>query len=186
LKVNRKQKAKNREKILLSAAKKFRERGFNGISVNELMKSAGFTHGGFYGHFASKEDLMVKVCNYSIDKSMMWLYDKIKIYPDFTLAALAKSYLTHAIRDDPGNGCLLTTLPVDVTRQSPKIKKVFTEGLQKFVAFTIEATPGKSNSTKRKKNLATWSMLVGAMILARAVNDPKFSDEILNAASESI
>jgi len=186
LKVTRKKMAENREKILSTAAKKFRERGFDGIGLNELMKFAGFTHGGLYNHFASKEDLIVKVCDYSTKTGMMWLNYNKEIHPNLTLGLLIKLYLNPTHRDYPGNGCMLPSLSVDVSRQSPKVKKAFTEGLRKFVEFTMEATPGKSNSKKRKENLSAWSMMVGAMILARAVNDPDFSDEILKAASESI
>jgi TetR/AcrR family transcriptional repressor of nem operon len=164
----------------------FRERGFDGIGVADLMKQAGFTHGGFYGHFASKEDLMAQACAYSFAQKISLWHEDRELDADRPLASAAKYYLTPEHRDHPATGCPTATLATDVSRQAPSIRRAFTEGLQQLVEFLAAKLPGSSKAVKRKKALAAWATLAGAMMLARAVDDPEFSDEILNAASESI
>ena len=186
MKVSREQAAKNRERILEVAAKLFRERGFDGIGVADLMHQAGFTHGGFYGHFASKEDLMAQACARSFAEKISLWHDERELDVDRPLASAAKSYLTAGHRDDPGTGCPTATLAVDVSRQAPPIRRAFTEGLGHLVEFLTAKLPGRSQAVKRKKALFAWSTLVGAMILARAVDDPELSDEILSAVADSI
>jgi TetR/AcrR family transcriptional repressor of nem operon len=186
VKVSREQAAKNRERILEVAAKLFRERGFDGIGVADLMHQAGFTHGGFYGHFASKEELMAQACARSFAEKISLWHDERELDVDRPLASAAKYYLTAGHRDDPGTGCPTATLAIDVSRQAPPIRRAFTEGLRQLVEFLTEKLPGRSKAAKRRKALFAWATLVGAMILARAVDDPELSDEILSAVSESI
>lgn len=186
MKVSREQAAKNRERILEVAANMFRERGFDGIGVADLMKQAGFTHGGFYGHFASKEDLMAQACARAFaDKVALW-YEERELDADRPLASAAQYYLTAEHRDDPASGCPTATLAIEVARQAPPVRRAFTDGLRQLVEFLTTKLPGGSQAAKRQKALAAWSTLAGAMMLARAVDDPELSDEILNAASESI
>jgi TetR/AcrR family transcriptional repressor of nem operon len=186
VKISREQAAKNRERILEVAAHVFRERGFDGIGVADLMKRAGFTHGGFYGHFASKEALMAQACAHAFaEKISVWSEER-ELDVDRPLASVAKYYLTTKHRDDPGTGCPTATLAIDVSRQAASVRHAFTEGLRQLVEFLTAKLPGRSQAAKRSKALSAWSALVGAMILARAVDDPELSDEILHAVSESI
>src|SRR5438309_11707248 len=106
MKVSREQAARNRERIVETAAQRFRERGFEGIGVADLMKEAGLTHGGFYGHFSSKEDLIAEASARALAQSLaLWgkLADRA---PGDPLSALAGAYLISRHRDHPGAGCV--------------------------------------------------------------------------------
>jgi TetR/AcrR family transcriptional repressor of nem operon len=186
VKVSREQSLRNRERILEVAATMFRERGFDGIGVADLMKRAGFTHGGFYGHFTSKEDLMAQACAQAFAEKVALWYEKRELDADRPLASAAKYFLTTAHRDDPGTGCPTATLAIDVSRQGPSVRHAFTDGLRELVEFLTSKLPGRSKAVKRQKALFAWAALAGAMMLARAVDDPEFSDEILNAVTASI
>src|ERR1043165_9265950 len=110
MKVSREQAARNRERILDTAAQLFRERGFDGIGVADLMKAAGLTHGGFYGHFASKEDLMAQACTRASARSRGLWTKLAERAPDDPLSEIAGVYLTSKHRDNPGEGCLMAAL----------------------------------------------------------------------------
>jgi TetR/AcrR family transcriptional repressor of nem operon len=186
MKVSREQAAQNRERIVKQAARLFRERGFDGIGVADLMREAGFTHGGFYGHFASKEDLMAEACSQAFaDKAAQWTNER-ELDSQHPLASAAAYYLASGHRDDPGDGCPLATLAVDAARQTPPVRRAFQAGFERLVAFFVNVLPGRSRAAKRRKALSAWSTLVGAMVLARAVKDPGLSDEILAAAVETV
>ena len=186
MKVSREQAAKHRERILDVAAKMFRERGFDGIGVADLMQQAGFTHGGFYGHFASKEALMAQACARAFAEKVALWHEERELDVDRPLASAATYYLTAAHRDDPGTGCPMATLASDVARQAPSIRRAFTEGLRQLVELLTAKLPGSSQAGKRRSALAAWATLVGALMLARAVDDPELSDEILHAVSASL
>ena len=168
VRVTREQAAANREKILEIAGALFRERGFDGIGVADIMKRAGLTHGGFYGHFASKDDLAAEITARVLGRSG-WM-----------------ERLSPRHRDDPGRGCLFAALGSDVVRQPRSVRRAFTEGLRLRVDALARLAPGRSAAVRRQKALATMAELVGALILSRAVDDPKFSDEILEAAATSL
>jgi TetR/AcrR family transcriptional repressor of nem operon len=186
MKVSREQTAQNRERIVDVAAQLFRERGFEGIGVADLMKEAGLTHGGFYGHFSSKDDLIAEASARALARSLaLWskLADRA---PDDPLAAIAGVYLTSRHRDNPGAGCLLAALGPDVSRQGPAVRRAVTKYLHAAFDFLAKLVPGKSKTAKRQKAISTYARLVGAMIMARAVNDRALSQEILDAVSESV
>src|SRR6476619_2991342 len=119
MKVSRQQAAQNRERIVEAAAQLFRERGFEGIGVADLMKEAGLTHGGFYGHFESKEDLMAQACTRASARSRALWTRLAERAPRDPLAEIASVYLTARHRDDPGDGCLMAALASDAARQGP-------------------------------------------------------------------
>jgi TetR/AcrR family transcriptional repressor of nem operon len=186
MKVSREQAAENRERILDAAAQLFRERGFEGIGVADLMKAAGLTHGGFYGHFSSKEDLMAQACERaSVRSRTLWsrLADRA---PDDPLSEIARVYLTSRHRDNPGSGCLMAALASDASRQGPAVRRTITESLRSTFDFLASLIPGKAKAAKRQKAIATYAGMVGAMILARAVDDRALSREILDAVSASV
>jgi len=119
MKVSREQAALNRERIVDVAARLFREKGYDGIGVADLMKNAGLTHGGFYGHFASKEDLMVEACQHALEKSLDGWRAKIASHPQRALPAIVDSYLSTRHRDQPGGGCPAAAMGVDVITDCP-------------------------------------------------------------------
>ncbi len=186
MKVSREQAAANRERILDIASELFRERGFDGIGVADLMKHAGLTHGGFYGHFSSKEDLMAQACDRALMESVAKWRRVSARADDKPLTAIVKAYLSTRTRDDPGAGCAIAALAVDASRHGPKVRRSFTEGVRSLVEILAEVVPGKSRVAKRKIALTTFAGMVGALILARAVDDPELSEEILSATAGSI
>src|SRR5206468_10994831 len=113
MKVSREQAAQNRERIVETAAQLFRERGFEGIGVADLMKEAGLTHGGFYGHFSSKDDLIAEASARALTRSLALLSNLPERASGDPLTTIAGAYLTSKHRDDPGTGCLLAALGSD-------------------------------------------------------------------------
>jgi TetR/AcrR family transcriptional repressor of nem operon len=184
VRVTRVQAAANREKILEVAGALFRERGFDGIGVADIMKRAGLTHGGFYGHFASKDDLAAEITARVLGRSG-WM-ERLTGTQKPSFSDVVRQYLSPRHRDDPGRGCLFAALGSDVVRQPRSVRRAFTEGLRLRVDALARLAPGRSAAARRQKSLATMAGLVGALILSRAVDDPKFSDEILEAAATSV
>src|SRR3954469_22029107 len=122
MKVSREQAVENRERIVETAARLFRERGFEGIGVADLMKSAGLTHGGFYGHFASKEDLIAQASAHALGRAQEHWDKFAERVQDEPLAKLQTWYLSEAHRDHPGAGCLLAALGADAARQGGAVR----------------------------------------------------------------
>ena len=186
MKVSRAQNIQNRERIVESAAQLFRERGFDGIGVADLMKKAGLTHGGFYGHFASKEDLIAEASARALTRSLAdWsrVADRASGDP---LSAVAGAYLTSRHRDNPGTGCLLAALGPDVSRQGRAVRQTVTDHVRSACDLLATLVPGKSKATRRAKAIRTFATLVGAMVIARAVDDRALSQEVLDAGLASV
>ncbi|MEO5822136.1 MAG: TetR/AcrR family transcriptional regulator [Vicinamibacteraceae bacterium] len=186
MKVTREQAANNRERIVETAAELFRERGFEGIGVADLMKAAGLTHGGFYGHFASKEDLIAEASARALMRSLADFGKVAERAPGDPLSAVADTYLTSRHRDNPGTGCLLAALGPDVSRQGPAVRRSVTDYVRGAVDLLTTMVQGKSNAARRQKALGTYATLVGTMVMARAVDDRALSQEILNAGLASV
>jgi TetR/AcrR family transcriptional regulator, transcriptional repressor for nem operon len=186
MKVSREQAVANRERILDVASRLFRERGFDGIGVADLMEHAGLTHGGFYGHFASKEALMAQACERALASSVV-KWTKLSARAEGKpLSAIAKYYLSARHRDDPGAGCAVATLAVDAPRLGSDVRRAVTKGVRSLIEVLAGVVPGKSRAAKRRLALNTFASMVGALVLARAVNDAELSEEILKAVSTSI
>jgi TetR/AcrR family transcriptional repressor of nem operon len=181
MKVTRERAAANREKIVEVASGLFRTHGFDGIGVADIMKGAGLTHGGFYGHFESKDDLAAEACARALGRNQWdaWM----DVPPERRLEGLVRSYLTPRHRDDRAHGCLFAALGSDIVRQPRAVRRAFTEGFRSRIETLRRLVPGRSAAARREKALATLAGLVGALILSRAVDDPGLSEEILGAAS---
>jgi TetR/AcrR family transcriptional repressor of nem operon len=182
MKVSRAQAAANRERIVEVAGKLFRENGFDGIGVADLMKAAGLTHGGFYGHFRSKDDLAAEACSRTMARASERWAALARVSRGAARAEIVKQYLTESHCDGPGNGCLLAALGSDAGRQGRAIRRAFREGLGSLVDILAKLAPGRSRAAKRKQALADIAQMVGAMMLARAVDDRALAKEILDAA----
>ncbi len=186
MRVSKEQMEENRERILATAAQLFRERGFDGIGVADLMKSAGLTHGGFYGHFASKEDLMAQASTRAVEQVCTFWSGLLEQAPGDPRAVLEQAYLAPRHRDAPGQGCPMAALGADAARQGPGVRRALTEGLVKVLDVLTAAMPGRSKAARRQKALADYASLVGAVVLARAVDDAALSDEILHATAAAL
>jgi TetR/AcrR family transcriptional repressor of nem operon len=186
MKVSREQAAQNRERIIAAAAQLFRERGFEGIGVADLMKEAGLTHGGFYGHFSSKDHLIAEASARALTSSLALLSNVAERASGDPLSALAGAYLTSRHRDNPGAGCLLAALGPDVSRQGPAVRRAVTDHIRSAVELLTKLVSGKSRAARRQKAISTYATLVGAMVMARAVDDRELSQEILDAGRASV
>jgi TetR/AcrR family transcriptional repressor of nem operon len=182
MKVSREQAAANRERIVEVAGKLFRENGFDGIGVADLMKAAGLTHGGFYGHFKSKDDLAGEACSRAMARASEKWAALARVPRGDPRAEIVKQYLTESHCDGPGAGCLFAALGSDVGRQGRPIRRAFREGLRSLVGVLARVTPGRTRVAKRKQALADMAQMVGAVVLARAVDDRTLAKEILDAA----
>jgi TetR/AcrR family transcriptional repressor of nem operon len=186
MRVSREQSAENREKILGTATRLFREKGFDGIGIADLMKSAGLTHGGFYGHFSSKEDLMAQACERAVDEILAQNRERFGEGEGTYYQRFIANYLSCEHRDNPGSGCLMAALGADAARQSPLIKRAFTQSFNRLLAAVIKILPAKSEAAKREQALTTLAALVGAQVIARAVDDPELSQEVLQAVFKKL
>jgi TetR/AcrR family transcriptional regulator, transcriptional repressor for nem operon len=183
MKVSREQAAENRARVVEVAGRLFREKGFEGIAVAEIMKGAGLTHGGFYHQFGSKDELAAEACAQVLsEQAAGWR----KLAPvDDPLGTLVNSYLSVRHRDGAGRGCAIACLAAEAVRQPAPVRATFTKGLRDFVEVLTTFVTGRSAAARREKALATMSGMVGAMVLARAVNDREFSAEILRAGAKA-
>lgn len=186
MKVTREQAEQNRQRIVEVAAQLFRERGFDGVSVADLMGGAGLTHGGFYGHFPSKQDLEAEACAKAmqeLDRTWSELRDRT---PRRALSAIASRYVSADHRDNPGVGCVVPSLGADAARQGPGVRLAVTEGVKRFVLFLAGIVPGRTTELRRRQALTSFAAMVGAVVVARAVSDAALSDEILQAVRTQI
>ncbi len=138
MRVTREQVQENRRRILEAAGRLFRERGFSAVTVAEVMEAAGLTHGGFYGHFASKEDLAAQ----ALAQALAPAPREPGTAPD--LAGFVAAYLSAAHRDRPGSGCALAALGSEAARQPAPVRRAFTEGLEARLARMQDAMQGLS------------------------------------------
>lgn len=188
---SREQVDKNREAIEQASARLFRERGLNGVSVAELMAGAGLTHGGFYGHFASKDALAAQACKRAFEESAARWERRIERAagdPQAILASLIEPYLTQAHCADPGHGCAAVALASDVAREpaDKPVRQAYVEGFRSLVK-DMESTVASDNAdTRRQEALIRMAMLVGAVTLARAVEGDTLSDNILDAVRQRL
>lgn len=182
MKVSRAQAEENRERILDNAAELFRERGFDGIGLNDLMQAAGLTRGGFYGHFESKDDLAAQATQRALEANR----EQWKKQTDRSLQAWVKTYLSDAHRDHLGAGCGLVALAGDAARGGPAVKEVFADGVAHLVATLQAQMPAADPAVKHEQALAMLSTLVGALLLSRAVGDVPLSRELREAARKSL
>ncbi|MCH8622158.1 TetR family transcriptional regulator [Undibacterium sp. TS12] len=186
MKVSREQANENRQRILDVASQLFRERGYDGVSVIDLMKGAGLTHGGFYGNFSSKEDLIAQTCALSLGRSAerwkKWQAES----PDTALSHIASDYLSPAHRDKPGRGCTLAALGSDMARQSGPVRQAASKGAHELITVLAALLPGETAEQKEEKAMLAFASMVGAIVLARVEEDEEFSRRILSTVAAAL
>lgn len=170
MKVSREQMAENRRRILDVASRLFKDKGFDAVSVAEVMKAAGLTHGGFYGHFSSKDDLVAQALAHALGADS---------FGDGEFSDFVRAYLAPRHRDNPANGCPTSGLAAAIRHQTPEAQAAMAEGLRAQIARIEKALPEQDAVDRHRAAIGSWSAMVGAVILARAINDPQLSDEIL-------
>ena len=186
MRVSREKAAENRERIIDAAGALFREKGFDGIGVADIMKAADLTHGGFYGHFTSKDDLVAQASQRAMARAAMNWEKVVASAKTDPYSALLAHYLSPRHRDEPGRGCAFAALSGDAARCGKPVRTAFAQGLEPLIDIVAKAIPGRSKAARRRKAVAAVAELVGAVILARAVGDAPLSDEILEAARHEL
>jgi TetR/AcrR family transcriptional regulator, transcriptional repressor for nem operon len=169
MKVSREQVAANKQTILEAAGHLFRAQGFEGVTVADVMKSAGLTHGGFYGYFKSKDDLIAQTLAHVFAQDPGQL----------DLVRFAESYLSGRNCQDVAGGCPMAALGSETTRQTPEARAAMTKGLRQQIENLSKSAKGKTSAQKRRMAIGSWAAMVGALIMARFSDDPALSEELL-------
>ena len=170
MKVTREQMAEHRRTILEEASRLFRAKGFDSVTVAEVMQAAGLTHGGFYGHFKSKDELIAATLAHTLVPNPAPV--------DF--AGFTKRYLSPRHRDDLAGGCPTAGLGPETIRQSPEARAAMTEGLRTTIERLSGDAPGARAEARRRAAIGSWCAMVGAVVLARISDDPALSNEMLS------
>lgn len=174
-------KTRSRERILEQAAAQIREGGLESVSVAKLMKSAGLTHGGFYGHFGSRSELLVHALEQALtDGRSAFEAAKARSVPRYS--DTVKSYLSRQHRDSPSNGCAMAALAGEVARAALEVRTPMSQHIETFISG-IAAAMGTDD---REKALFAVSSMIGAIIVSRVVVDPALSDEVLAATRRQL
>ncbi len=188
MRLTKEQAAENRRQILEAAARLFREHGFAGVAVADPMKTAGFTHGGFYNHFRSKEALAAEACSTVIARSNAELAETLGQKTGKAWRQYLDRYLSVGHRDAPGSGCAVAALATDAARQGKQVQTSFAEGIENVIEILAanlpKAKPEEGPAATRARAVRLWSEMVGALVLSRAVAeaDPELSEELLAAS----
>ena len=197
--ITQEQKKLNREKIVRAASEGFKRHGVDGIGIQELMKTAGMTNGGFYNHFPSKEDLALEVYRQGFTDSLAALAAIRTAHPRSAQAALhdmVDAYVTATHRDHSEIGCPSAALAVDAGRHGAPPQAEYRRGLEQYLSAITEmvlesahqAGAEPTAAEAREQAVALFSQMVGALIVSRAVAeaDPALSDEVLTATRNQL
>jgi TetR/AcrR family transcriptional repressor of nem operon len=175
-------KASSHQRIVEIAATRMRERGIDGISVADIMNEAGLTHGGFYRHFASREDLVVEAVTVALAEGSA---RSRGVTGDDGRArrAVIDGYLSTTHRDHPETGCAVAGLGEDVARASDATREAYTDQVQRYIDLLV-SLDARSSAEDTRRAVLTLSALVGALSMARAVKDPVLSERILRETAD--
>lgn len=188
MRVTRAQAEENRKTVIDVASRLFRERGFDGIGLHELMAAAGLTHGAFYKQFASKDALVGEACEHALATGTgTWRRTADAAGAD-AFATLVTRYLAPAHRDRTGEGCTFAALAADAARHGAQdLPRRFEAGMKANVDILARAMAGAGGAAPDKDAaLVAVSVMVGALLLSRAVDDEAYSRSILDAAAASL
>src|SRR3984957_11538715 len=178
------QKEKTHKRIVAIASKRFREKGLAGFAIAELMKEAGLTVGGFYKHFESRDELVAEALG---DAFGVWQRQKEAAQSGghpLTFESLIDDYVSDVHRKHPGAGCAFSALAPEIARSDKRTRALTAEQVQNDIQLLAGLLPGKDKRAVRSRAIMTFSALVGAMSLARAVSDEALSREILKTVAE--
>src|SRR5258708_17290330 len=178
------EKAKTHKRIVAIACKRFREDGLAGVGIAKLMKEAGLTVGGFYKHFGSRDDLVSQALSSAFGAWNRRMDAAASGGPPVSYARLIDDYLNEAHRDNPGTGCAFSALAPEIARSDKRTRALATEQIRNDLQLLAGLLPGKNKRAARSKAISTYSALVGAMSLARAVSDEALSREILKTVAD--
>lgn len=171
---SREEAARTRRAAVESASRLFRERGIESVSVGDVMATLRMTAGGFYRHFESKEALAAEAC------AVAFAGSELAQSSARSAEAMLRRYLSKAHRDAPAAGCPLPALASDMARQPAAVRRTYTEGVRNALARIREIASG----TDSRERLALLAGMVGALAIARAVNDEELSAAVLRESRE--
>ena len=184
MRVSKEKAAHNRERILDSAARLFRERGIDATGVDSITEDAGLTHGGLYSHFGSKEAITAEAIRFALARAKRVWQRALERNPGKNaLPAIVDGYLSRAHRDAPGTGCVVAALGTDIARQPRRVRQAFTREIKDDLEFLSRLMPDDDPSRTYEDAIVTFASMAGALILARAVNDEPLSDLILKSTA---
>jgi TetR/AcrR family transcriptional repressor of nem operon len=182
---SRANKREHHDKIVGVAASRFREDGVDRIGVAELMHDAGLTHGGFYRHFQSRDELVAEAVERALHDGGQAMA-AVAESPRDPLVAVIDAYLSVNHRDNLGTSCAVTTLAGDVARSKPRARAAYTNQVGVYIDMLVRLLPPGTSDRSRAKAISALSTLVGAVSMARAVNDETLSREILASAAAEL
>jgi TetR/AcrR family transcriptional regulator, transcriptional repressor for nem operon len=188
MRVSRIQAAENRQTVINVASRLFRERGFDGIGLKDLMEGAGLTQGAFYKQFASKEDLAAQASRRALESASRRWSEAATRNPKDPLGAVIAFYLSGGHREEKMDGCPIVALGSDAARQGTDVKASFEAGIKahlEVLGRMIAEIDGKP-SKRQSKAMAILSTMVGALTLARVVNDPDLAQSFLDSAAKQV
>jgi TetR/AcrR family transcriptional regulator, transcriptional repressor for nem operon len=177
------EKEKSHRQIVEIAAARMRESGTEGPGVAEIMKAAGLTHGGFYKHFDSRDELVAEAVEAAIVQGQQG-YEAAVEGSDDPLAAFVDWYLSETHRDDTGGGCAVVALGSDAARAEPRVRAAYRGQVERYIDKMEELIGGGEDS--RREAIAAVTSMVGALLISRAVDDEALSEEILREVRAGI
>ncbi|WZO96880.1 TetR family transcriptional regulator [Isosphaeraceae bacterium EP7] len=175
--------AQTRKRIVTAAAREFRESGVVATGLSDLMKAAGLTHGGFYKHFESKDQLVEEACAEAVDRLIETMSAAAARGGS---KAVAATYLSPVHRDYPSQGCVLAAIGSELSRADEKTRAVVTGGFLKLVDIMAGHDVKIPPEVARRRALVAVSTMIGALTMSRIVTDPVLSAEILKEAEQSL
>lgn len=188
--VSRKQADLNRETIVDAATRLFRERGLHGISVVDVMAAAGLTHGGFYGHFESREALAQEASGRAFEQAAQRWQARVadNDSKDAARRAVVETYLSSESRDNPGDSCPVVAFAGDMCHEAAEsgLRQTYLQGLNNLLGSLGSLLDTEDEASKRQQALVQYSMMFGALMLSRATRGDPLSDEILEAARAAL
>jgi len=173
------------ERIVGAAARAIRRSGYNGTGVADIMKDAGLTHGGFYAHFASRDAMLAEAADQAGAESVARLKRIAAAAPPHeALRSLIQAYLSKAHVEDAETGCPVAALGSEMPRQASKVRRAATRRIKEMIDVVIRHWPDQGEPAAYQHALVTVATMVGALMLARAVDDPKLSEAMRQAAAK--
>jgi len=176
------EKQETRQRIIVAASRLVRQEGIVGLKVADVMAAAGLTHGAFYAHFADKNQLIEAAFQEAFDHRENWIGSARKRPPEERLSHLLNTYLTPKHRDAPEQGCAFAALAREFAQAGGEFPRTFERELGVSVDRLIELLEGETEGSARQTALGVLSLCVGGMVLARAVDSPKLSNDLLKSA----
>lgn len=175
------------ERIVETAARAIRRSGYDGTSVADIMKQAGLTHGGFYAHFPSRQAMLAEAADHAGAEAIAASANIVAAAPpEQALRSLLCSYLSQAHLENTESGCPVAALGSEMPRQAPEVRRAATRRIKEMIDLVARQSPEWGRPGAHEHALATVATMVGALMLARAVDDPKLSDALLKAARKHL